>query len=229
LAKVYKVKARPQICILNAHVLTVFLILISDSVHSQGFINLDFEHPVLPLTSVNGQVSSLDAVPGWTTYTYGFAQTSIAYNTVSLGAAEVSLQGPGSVETIPQGSYAVILQGSTGGTPGTAAIGQTGLIPINTQSLIFWGGIGPNGVSINGQTLSLIETGSTPNYNIYAADVSSFAGQTEQLLFTAPVGFSALVDNVMFSPDPAPEPSSFALGALGTVLLGAWHWRKFTR
>jgi len=193
---------------------------------SQGFINLDFEHPVLPLTPVNGQVPSLDAIPGWTAYTYGSPASQVFYNTVSLGAAEVSLQGPGSLQAIiPQGNYAVVLQGSTGGTPGTAAIGQTGLIPINAQSLIFWGGSALNGVSINGQTLSLVETASTPNYNIYAANVSAFAGQTNQLLFTVPVGFSEIIDNVMFSTSPVPEPGTLAVLGAGAVLLGLLHFR----
>src|SRR6266404_8105725 len=74
------------------------------------FVNLDFEHPFTPLTSVNGLVPTTNAIPGWTAYAYGDSLSAIIYNGLSLGAAEVSLQGPGSLEPIIQGSYSVILQ-----------------------------------------------------------------------------------------------------------------------
>jgi hypothetical protein len=62
---------------------------------AQGFVNLDFEHPVLPLTPVNFQVPASNAIPGWTAYIYGDPESSVLCNTVSLCAAAVSLQGPG--------------------------------------------------------------------------------------------------------------------------------------
>src|SRR6266481_4082832 len=73
------------------------------------FVNLDFEHPVTPLTPVNGLVPTTNAIPGWTAYAYGDSSSVIAYDTLSLGAAEVSLQGPGSFSRIIQGSYTVYL------------------------------------------------------------------------------------------------------------------------
>jgi PEP-CTERM motif len=193
---------------------------------AQGFINLDFEHPTLPLNPVNGQVPTTAAMPGWIAYTYGSPASQVLYNTVSLGAAAVSLQGPGSLETILQGSYSVELQPSTGGPPGVAAIAQTALIPASSMSFIFF--VEPGSgfqATVGGQNIPLVQFGSTANYNILGGDISAFAGQTEELRFTG----GGILDDIQFLTSPIPEPSSFALGALGTVLLGARRWRKFTR
>jgi hypothetical protein len=209
--------------------LVVMLLLylsVLQSGRSQGFINLAFEHPVLPLNPVNGLVPASNAIPGWTAYAYGSPIGQVFYNDVSIGAAAVSLQGPGSLLPVIQGNYTVYLQGSTGGMLGSAAIGQTGQIPTNAQSLTFWGQVVPNGVSIGGQTLDLIQTGSTPNYNIYAADITAFAGQSDQLLFTAPVGSEAFIDNIVFSPNPAPEPNTLGLLCIGSLSFGLYRWRR---
>ena len=62
----------------------------------------------------------------------------------------------------------------------------------------------------------------TLNYTIYGADISAYAGQTGQLLFTAPLQTGALLDNIQFSSVAIPEPSALTLFALGSLLLG-WH------
>ncbi len=76
-----------------------------------------------------------------------------------------------------------------------------------------------NDVSFNGQTLSLTVLGSTPNYNIYGADISAFAGQTGQLLFTAAPQTIDIIDNIQFSNLAVPEPTTLALTALGGAFL----------
>jgi hypothetical protein len=191
---------------------------------SQGFGNLNFERAVITPDPSSPYypygVFAASAIPGWTAYTYGNPQSDIIFNTLSLGAAWVTLQGPGSPESIPQGSYAILLQGSSGGPPGGAAIGQTGFIPVTARSLIFWGGAGLDNVSFNGQTLSLIQAGTTAHYNIYEADISGLAGQTGQLLFTAPAGYWATIDNIQLSSTPVPEPSEIALAVMGALFLG---------
>jgi hypothetical protein len=78
-------------------------------------------------------------------------------------------------------------------------------------------------VTFNGQTLTLTELGSTAHYNIYSADISAYAGQTGQLLFTALWESSALIDNIQFSTLATPEPGALSLTALGGLLL-AWRW-----
>ncbi len=203
----------------GAAVLLAAAAVLTPVARGQGtFKNLDFELPITPLTPVNSQVPTADGLPGWTAYTYGSPQSSIVYNTVSLGAAAVSLQGPGSSWPSLQGSYMVILQGSSGGTPGSAAIGQTGQIPLAARSLIFWGSL--NDVSFGGQTLPFFQLGATPNYNIYGADISALAGRTGELLFTAAPTRFQLLDNIQFSTQPIPEPSIPALTALTACFLG---------
>jgi hypothetical protein len=201
-------------------ILIVFFVLGLETAFSQGtFVNLDFEHPVTPLMPVDFLVPTTNGIPGWSAYAYGSSSDYIIYNTISLGAAAVSLQGPGSLQPVIQGSYTVKLQGSTGGTPSSAGVGQVGQIPVGTKSLVFWGLVGSDWVSFNGQVLPLIITASMPSYNIYGADVSTFAGQSGNLLFTAVPGTSGLVDNIQFSTSPIPEPSTFALFAFGSVFL----------
>jgi len=215
-----------QMRLMNAIVVSLFLALGGQTARCQGFFNLDFEQPITPLNPVNFEVATSNALPAWTAYAYGNPQSSIVYNTVSLGAAAVSLQGPGSLEPILQGSYTVILQGSSGGPPGSAAIGQIGQIPLSAESLVFWGYVGLDNVSFDGYTLPLVQIGSTAHYNIYGADISPFAGRTGELLFTAPPSYMELVDNIQFSSQAIPEPGIYALSALGALLAG---WRVLRR
>jgi hypothetical protein len=117
--------------------------------------------------------------------------------------------------------------GTFGNNPTTASIGQTGTIPNTAQSLTFYLGdlYGNFQVSFNGQPLSFMSISNTLNYTIYGADISSYAGQTGQLLFTAPLQIDAILDNIQFSSLPIPEPAEFALAVLGALLLG-FHYRR---
>ena len=116
-------------------------------------------------------------------------------------------------------------------TPTAASVGQTGQIPLSALSLLFYLSFDSNlQVTFGGQLISLIKTGSTPTYDIWGGDVSAYAGQTGQLLFTAlpNIGYG-LLDNIQFSSSAIPEPSTLALGALGAFLLGFRRWRNSAR
>lgn len=206
---------------------------------SQGFVNLNFENAVIVQDT-----SSLDypyaiyadrGIPGWTAYTAGAVVSDIIYNDVPLGAPTVTLQGTNNILNLPliEGKYFVMLWGAFNDpTGGGAAIGQTGQIPASAESLEFWGTIGGLQAAFDGQPLSFETIGSTPNYNIYAADISAYAGQTGQLLFTDPYytnteGGPASIDNIQFSTSPVPEPGAVALAASGAALLGFRCRRKF--
>jgi len=83
---------------------------------AQGtFVNLDFESaniipdPTSPYYPY--AVSVANGLPGWTAYGGTFAG-DILYDTVSLGAAAISIHDTNSHEPILQGSYTVLLQGS---------------------------------------------------------------------------------------------------------------------
>ena len=217
------------------------LLLVSLSAFSQGFINLNFEQAQF-LKDAGGaypfSVYASNAIPGWTPYASGIPQVDVWSNGLSLGSAAVSIEGTNSGFPSIQGKFFILLQGegvNFGGNSfitNSAAIGQTGQLPMTAQSLIFWGQSssvgGPNtGIQItfNGQMLPFAALGSTANYNIYGADISAYAGQTGQLLFTAPYNTSGYIDNIQFSTTPVPEPGELALAFVGGLLL-VWRRQK---
>ena len=204
-------------CLLGASVCSGF---------AQGFVNLDFENPVLPLMPMYAEITASDGIPGWTAYSNGIQQGQIGYNTRPLDAAEVTLQGPGSPQLTPiQGCYSVEQFGSSRfQPPASAAIGQTGQIPANAMSLTFWGY--SSDVTFAGHALPLVLLGTTPNYYIYGADISSFAGQTGQLLFTVQAQSFDIIDNIQFSTSAVPEQNSFGLFAFVGLLMACRPWRR---
>ncbi len=189
----------------------------------QGFVNMDFESANLSGYSA-GSVPTSNAIPGWTAYIGGMTLANINYNIGIGGGIQVSVIGTNAF----QGNYCVLLQGEVSTSVNEpASIGQTGTIPGTAQSLIFWG-FGPGVVSFNGQILPLTVLSYTANYDILGINISPYAGQTGQLLFTSThygvsTGFS--IDNIQFSSSPIPEPgivSLFALGSLGFL----WQRQK---
>jgi PEP-CTERM motif len=197
-------------------------LLLCQSSHAQGFVDLNFES------------ATNNTIPGWTAYLGSIAQTVVPYNGLSLGGANVSIidtNNTGGLLPL-RGKYSVLLQGSSFGAPTAASVGQTGQIPINTLSLLFFQSLTVYGlqVTFNGQAIPLFQTGATTNYAIMGGDISAFAGQTGQLLFSAlPNLGNALLDNIQFSSSPIPEPSSLALVALGCGLFGFRHRRKVSK
>jgi hypothetical protein len=202
---------------------------------SQAFVNLDFENATIAPTSPPGFYPVTTALPGWTVSIGTNQQTEMGYQTVSTGQTFVSLlgaNGPFGFSSI-SGLYSVLLQG--GVTSPDATISQTGLVPVLTESILFEGqaGAGPLLLSLGGQNIPVLIVGTGPNYTMYGGNVSAFAGQTEQLEFSAPEGYNENnywnIDNIQFSPSAIPEPSQFALGALGALLLGFRRWRNYLR
>ncbi len=209
----------------SAAILTAALLLIGN-LHgfAQGFINLNFEQAVINASGApQFQIVASNAIPGWTAYISGAPQDYIVYDTISLGAAAISIHDTNDVYPMIQGVYFILLQSATQSFPlgpQSAAIGQTAQIPVTAQSMTFWGQANALSLSFAGQSVSFAQTGTTANYNIYTADVSAFSGLTGELLFTAPFKSSGRIDNIQFSSTPLPEPSTLALTALGTLLLG---------
>jgi len=196
---------------------------------AQGFVNLNFENASF-VSDPNPQnsmypyaVYASNAIPGWTAYVAGSPVADIFSNNAYLSGGCVAIIGTNNnlgFQPI-QGKYCMLLAGDNYWIyTNTAGIGQIGQIPTNTVSLTFWGLLAGGNVSFNGQTLAVIQTDSTANYNIYAADISAYAGQTGQLLFTTSLGGISSIDNIQFSPSPVPEPHVFGLFALGSALIG---------
>ena len=204
----------------------VSAVLISTRVFCQGFVNLDFEHPILPLNPVaTYYIAASNGIPGWTPYYITSTATNssdvISYNTVSLGGAAIILEDTNNISPSPlQGVYSVFLFGAS-------AISQTGQVPVTAQSLTFLNQLAfPFQVTFNGQPLNYFISASNPNYHTYTADISAFAGQTGELRFIAPAGSGIFLDDIQFSSLPAPEPSVLALSALGGMFLGWRAWKK---
>ena len=69
---------------------TLILCVLAIPLHAQGtFQNLNFESAMV-LSSEAGQwVSASSAIPGWTAYYQGRAQSQVLYNTLTLGSGSV--------------------------------------------------------------------------------------------------------------------------------------------
>jgi hypothetical protein len=222
------------------YLVAIWLIFKPFSAFSQGtFQNLDFEqaNPVVVVGSpyYPYEVTVASALPYWTV-TYGTVQqTQMLFDDMSLGAPSVDLLGAGDVYSPApiDGNYSVFLQGSGDGT--SASISQTGLIPFGTQSLLFeaqgnYGSPpGPLEVLIGTQSVPFSALGGGPNYTLYGADISAWAGETEQLTFSAveniPQENNWEIDDISFSPTAVPEPSTLALVLTGGVAFGARRFR----
>jgi hypothetical protein len=191
--------------------------------YAQGFINLDFEKAKI-VSSDGLQTFVTNAFPGWTV-----TAPYITYDAVSLSGGSVSIFDTNPPSNFPpiQGKYYVFFQGVNSSAGPTASIGQTGEIPITAQSISFWGTIGGLQITFAGQPLSFNAVSSSANCTVYDADISAYAGQTGQLLFTLPPNsFNAALDNIQFSSSPVPEPGELALAAMGALLFGCRRWRS---
>ena len=235
-----------KLCILIVSCLLIEQAENPHTANAQGsFQDLDFESANLspiPVNEVLYYVRITSALPGWSAYLGTTPDTQILQNDYTLGEASVDIFGPGnnsggigSINGIIDGNYSLMLQ--AGGTPtgtGSASIVQNGLVPANTQSIDFkaWNAEPNTGIltlSFAGNSLSPVVIGSGPNYTLYGADISAFAGQTGDLEFTSVFNSEGAswfeLDDITFSPAAVPEPSALALVVLGGMALAAHHWR----
>ena len=206
------------------------------SVSGQGFVNLDFEDAVITPDPSSpyypNAVYSNDAIPGWTAVGF-LSPNDILYNSASLGTTSVSIFGVNGTPPVLDGAFSIYLYGG-GGIAAGASISQTGLVPANAASIRFIAEsvVLPFGgsllVSLGGQNIPFSAISTGPNYTVYGGNVSAFANQSEQLTFTAPNGNNNFweIDDIQFSPSAVPEPSEFALGAIGSLLFGFHCWVK---
>ena len=208
----------------NPLLLLALLVSLGVSAFGQGtFRNLDFESANVAGYSTGG-VPITNALPGWHGYLRTFEIDWAIHNTVSLGAAAISLHSSTSMFPPIAGNYSVGLQSAFGVAPdGTTAVGQTGQIPSTALSLRFFGDTNMQ-VTFIGHLLTLFELGRGTDYRIVGADISGFAGQTGELKFLmpdlTPVGSSSsYLDNIQFSTQSIPEPGTLGLFAIGTLFL----------
>ena len=196
--------------------------------YAQGFVNLGFETTTITPVVFPGGTRYTATVTGWAWYPPGnFVNgdpNSVGYNDVALDSPAVNLQGTNSpFAPAIRGRYSILLQGGSQFVPSNSysAIWQTGQIPANAESLIYWGGALQ--VTFNGQPLTPVAVSNAANYTIWGMDISAYVGQTGALQFTKPwlpTNFSdgALLDNIQFSSVPVPEPSALSLLLICIVL-----------
>lgn len=226
--------------------LLALAVIFTRSAHGQNaFENLNFESANVPNLNPPDQVVYIpiaSALPRWTGYIAGTMPASqVAYNGISVGAPQISLIGHNSdtySNDLIGGSYTAVLQAGEYGYPYTsnvsAAIAQTGTVPVTTLSLRFDASVNVVGyltVTFNGQNITYYPLSAGPNYEVYGGDISLYAGQTGELRFTesptASAQFAiAFLDNITFSVNPIPEPGTCGLVWYGAVLFGGNWWRK---
>jgi len=206
-----------KINLVGISVATCVVLFGSQQGYSQGtFVNLDFESVIRPLIpDINSRVPITNALPGWTAYLNGIPRDQVLFNEISLGGPSVSL-----LDSLSPFSNLRPIQGDFCAYLSAGAISQTGRIPNDASSLFFLSVPGSVFlVSFGGQNIPVVQFGTIGNNIIMAGDISSFAGQTGQLVFASGGG---LVDAIQFSPQTIPEPGTFCLFGLGALLLG---WR----
>jgi hypothetical protein len=213
----------------------LFCFLCCLSAQAQGtFRNMDFGL-ISPFTQP-GSAPASSAMPFWTVYLGTNQYPDVDYNRLSFGSADVGILGNDYkyATTIP-GHYTAFLLAGTYGLPlVSAAIAQTGQIPPDAMSLLFVANGSPANdnwnVTIGGQTIPVTQLSqASPGYYLFGANISQFAGQTEELRFTANVGIglgSLFFGEIQFSSSPVPEPSSAGLLLFGSILCGRFIWRR---
>jgi hypothetical protein len=197
---------------------------------AQGtFQNLDFEQANPMPSGQTGFITTSSAFPFWTVTVGGVQETQTTENDPSVGGPFVMLVGPGDAFGFApiDGYYSVLLQGTFSSS--LPAISQTGTIPAGTQSLLFEAQAGAGGlnVEVGTQIVPFAAIGSGPNYTLYGANISAWAGDTEQLTFSAQEFTSQLnnweLDDISFSPQSVPEPSPLALTGVGALLFALYR------
>ena len=153
------------------------------------------------------------AIPGWSAYVSGGG--FVGFNTVSLGGAVLILHDLNSpVHPAIVGNYSIWVADGLNGT--TAAIGQSGIIPVDSQSLRFVATSLAPVVTFADTPIGLTIVNSTATYNVFAGDITALAGQTGELRFSQ----TGLFDQVTFSTLPVPEPGVIGLLLVGVTFLG---------
>ena len=212
-----------------------------------SFVNLGFESAnvaPLPLGQLGGSVSIINGFPGWTGYV-GTNQTStVLHNQEYLDTASISILGPTyTAGPILGGQYTAFLQAGHDPNSGnvfdriSSTLAQSGMIPVGSQSIQITTDVNATSLQVvfQGSLVPMFAYEQGANYRIFAGNISSFAGSFSELRISAlPVpfynGFNRIyLDNIQFSTQSIPEPSTFALTGIGALLFAVFYRRNARR
>jgi hypothetical protein len=201
------------------------------SLGNGSFQDLDFEsgialaYPSGQPTTAPGEIYAAQALPGWSAYVNGVAQSWIEYNTSTVDVPQIVVVGSTGVQY-------VFLQGGIirFPTPGVVSIEQTGSIPVGANSLMFGSAqlaLNSVGVSlaINGQSIPLNFVRNSGSQALFIGDISQFAGKTATISFASAGATGDYVDNITFSSQVVPESSIVTLIGFGGAVL-IWKLRR---
>jgi hypothetical protein len=207
----------------------IVILLVAISIQAFGaFQNMDFESASIAGYVPGSPLVPIDkALPGWKAFYGNDPANTVFYDNWSLGSGVISVNDTNMLlGFVPlDGYYSIGIEGFTG----SASIAQTGQIPSDSLSVIFLfrnKQVGYFDVSFNGVMLPYSVIWSEPGFDICAADISSYAGQTGELRFTESYGGRAIIDDIQFSTQAVPEPGTFVLSVFGSLLL---FWRCHSR
>jgi hypothetical protein len=218
-----------------------------------NFQNLDFESASFS-NPISGPIAGADyqpvglGLPGWNASIGGNPVTEVLQNDYTLGEASVDILGPGwgsgpyGIPTDPgiiDGNYTVFLQ-AFNQAQGNVSLFQTATIPADALSLQFKAWVmlpySSFSVSFDGNSLSpvALSSGQSPSgqsYEVYGANLGSYAGETGPLEFTANANDNGAswmeLDDINFSTTTVtPEPNTLALAVMGGLALAARRWHK---
>ena len=211
-------------------VTVAFLAGTAPAASAQGLVNFNFENAiVIPADPYFGFLDWNLAVPSWN-HSAGGDTSIVYYGHTHFGFSQyyilVDSTSPASPLTTHQlaGRFSIAfssgtLSGADLASPWVNAyIAQTIMIPAGTRSLQMLAE-GPFVVTVGGVDIPMTSLGG----NSYGGDISSFSSSLTEvkIINTATtIHTPTVVDEIVFSPAPVPEPSSVGLLMLGLALLG---------
>ncbi len=205
-------------------------------------MNLNFENAnISGYSPGSSDVPITSALPGWNGYyinsSGAIPETQVWYDGVSLGGVMISVIDTNAPAVTPlQGQYSAFLFGGVGIDDQlySAQISQTGLVPADTESLLFDAYVSSAAiiVTLGGQTIAMTPLQTFSNYTLYGGNIPlDLTDQSETLSFTEPPASGTQpsmfeLDNIQFSSSPVPEPSVLGLSALGGLLFVWRRWKN---
>jgi hypothetical protein len=208
---------------------------------SQTFTNLDFESAVVQLNDpMFGFLDWNLAAPGWH-HSGGMSTEWIYYGMEHIGLNQYFLlMDSNSPSYAPNtqlaGAYSLALASGVSNMPPDttwvfAFISQSGNVPASARSIRLLARGGPFQLLLGGGEIELRGLGG----NAFAGDISPFAGRLAELKImntSTNVHEPTVLDNIVFSPDPAPGRADLQIdlyaGLLITGTTGATYRVEYT-